>query len=560
MRFILIFLFLFGTLHAQNITLDPTVETYNLVPLVDIAIDPTNKITIDTILDHALLFEKSQKDFFYFHFSDKSYWFRFSLTNTQASTLSYRLNIPTAWLDEVTLYSIHSDGSYTQAQSGDQVPQKDLALHNRSIVFDLPVAQGAHLYYLKVQSKDALQIPIFLTQNETFYREESLLNIFFGLMSGIVFMMMLYAIFYYIYLRDHLYAIYAGYIFLFMMMVLSTHGYFLHYLWPDAFWFNERFYAFSFIGYLGFMTWFAKEFLNVKAFSPFWNKALIYATIFHLSLVLLSPVLPYTLVMQIGVATAAIIPFVLIIPTVLAIKSGQKWAKFYLFGWIPNTIFYTLWALSFFAILPYSLFLNNANSIGIVIELLIFSLGMVYRVEEIVRSEYRLSNDIKIDALTQVFNRYAFNREFPERLKITKFEQQNLYFVMLDVDSFKLYNDTYGHPMGDEALKIITATLSENLQRSCDNIYRLGGEEFGLLLCAGKSEKVTDMVEFLRASIEAKQITFKGSKTGVLTVSFGLIIVRPETEVDYTQVYQYADELLYQAKAQGRNCVVSKTV
>ena len=560
MRFLLAFLLFLYTLSAQNLTLDPAVEKYNLVPLVDVVIDPTNNMDIDTLVKNPLLFKKSQKEFFYFHFDDKSYWFRFSLTNKQASTLDYRLDVPTAWLDEVTLYSIHSDGSHSTSRSGDQVPRKEHTLPNRSIVFELPLTQGEHLYYLKVKSKDALQIPIFLTQRETFYNEENILNIFFGLISGIIFMMMLYAIFYYIYLKDHLYAIYAGYIFLFMMMVLSTHGYFLHYLWPDAFWFNEHFYLFSFIGYLGFMTWFAKEFLNVKAFSSFWNKALIYATVFHLSLVILSPILSYAFVMQIGIATAAVVPFLLLIPTILAIKSGQKWAKFYLFGWIPNIFFYTIWALSFFAILPYSLFFNNANSIGIIIELLIFSLGMVYRVEEIVRSEYRLSNDIKIDALTQVLNRYAFNREFPERLYTTRLEQQNLYFVMLDVDSFKLYNDTYGHPMGDEALKIITATLSDRLQRTCDKIYRLGGEEFALLLCAGKDESVPDMVESLRASIEARQIPFKSSKAGVLTVSFGLIIVRPETKVSYTEVYQYADELLYQAKAQGRNCVVSKTI
>lgn len=560
MRFLFTLLLFLSTLSAQEIVLEPDVEKYNLVPLVDVATAVDNEIDIEAVLEHKLPFQKSQRDFFYFHFSDKSYWFQFSLSNPSVETLSYRLNIPTSWLDEVRLYTIHKDGSYTMNRSGDHVPKKELALPNRSIVFALDVTPGEHLYYLRIRSDDALQVPIFLTQTELFYSEENLLNIFFGVITGIIIMMILYALFYYIYLRDHLYAIYAGYIFLFIMMVLSTHGYFLHYLWPDAFWFNERFYIFSFIGYLGFMTWFAKEFLNTKAFSPFWDKALIYATVFHLGIVLLAPVLPYPLVMQIGIATAAVIPFVLIIPTVMAIRSGQKWAKFYLFGWLPNTVFYTLWALSFFAIIPYSLFLNNANSIGIVIELLIFSLGMVYRVEEIVRSEYRLSHDIKKDALTQVANRYAFNQEFPQRLDAARAAGQHIYFVMLDVDAFKLYNDTYGHPMGDEALKIIASTLKSRLQRSCDSIYRLGGEEFGLLLCADQSEKVEEMVERLRASIEAQQITFKESKAEVVTASFGLLIVRPETAIDYTEVYQHADKLLYQAKAEGRNCVVSQTI
>jgi len=560
MRLLLSFLFFLSILQAEVLLLDKETEKYNLVPIVEIAIDSNDTADIETLLEHTLRFKKSEQDFFYFHFDPKNYWFRFSLENPYTETLDYRLNIPTAWLDEVRLYTFHDDGSYTLERSGDHVPQKELALPNRSIVFALDVTPGEHLYYLRIHAEDALQIPIFLTQRETFYREENVLNLFFGVITGIIIMMILYSLFYYIYLRDHLYAIYAGYIFLFIMMVLSTHGYFLHYLWPDAFWFNERFYIFSFIGYLGFMTWFAKEFLNVKAFSLFWEKTLSSIALFFFGLVLLSPLLPYALVMQIGVAMAAVVPFLLLIPTLLAIRSGQKWAKFYLFGWVPNIIFYTLWALSFFALIPYSLFLNNANSIGIVIELLIFSLGMVYRVEEIVRSEYQLSNDIKKDALTQVANRYAFNQEFPELLDTAKAAGQYIYFVMLDVDAFKLYNDSYGHPMGDEALKEIASALSSRLQRSCDRIYRLGGEEFGLLLCADRSEKIEEMVESLRESIEARQIPFTESDTKVVTASFGLIMVRPDTKVDYTEVYQHADRLLYQAKAQGRNCVVSQVI
>ena len=544
-------------MYATPVLLDQKVTEYNLVPIVEVCIDKNSSSSIDDIINNRYTFQQNTKDLLYYHFNQARYWFKFSLQNKTTQELYYKVSIPTAWLDNVTLYSLKEDGSYSVQRSGDHVKDAEKSVSNRSIVFSLPIPEGTSLYYMKIESDDALQLPMFLVEAEQFQHNEDTLNLFFAFVSGVIVMMFMYALFYFIYFKDYLYGIYMGYITTFIVMVLGTHGYFLQYLWKDAFAFNEWVYELSFIGYLGFMVWFAKEFLQVKNFSPRWDAFLKYLLIGHMSVIVLSPVLPYALIMELGVYSGAIVPFILVIPAIISLRYNNLMTKIYLLGWSINIVFYTLWALSFFAILPYTLFLNNANSIGVVLELLVFSIGMVYRVESIMQSNRKLHDDLKTDALTQVLNRHAFNIEFPLQLEEVQTKGQNLYFVMLDIDNFKLYNDTYGHPQGDEALKGVAALLQRHLQRHSDKIYRLGGEEFALVLCAENMSKAKAQVESLREAIVTEKIVFEAVSTKVLTASFGLVAISGESGRDYLSVYKEADALLYQAKEQGRNCVMS---
>ena len=552
------FLFL-SYLHAEPIVLNHKLQNYNVLPNVEIYIDKNNNTTIDELINKQFTFIQNTKELLYYHFNHSAFWFRFSIQNDQTQVQNYRLTIPTSWLDKVIFYTLNADGTCTEQISGDRVKYEQKSIKNRSIVFSLSIPKGLNHYYIKVKSNDALQLPIFLTQEQFFQEDEDKLNIYFAFLTGVILMMILYAFFYFIYLKDSLYGIYMGYIFTFILMVLSTHGYLLHYLYRDAFAFNEWIYEFSFIGYLGFMVWFAKEFLEVEHFSPRWNSFLKYLALAHLGILILSPILPYPLVMELGVYSGSITPFILIIPAVLSIKHNKIQTKFYLLGWSINIGSYTLWALGFFAILPYNIFINNANSIGVLFELLIFSLGLVYRVVTLIKSNNKLNTDIRIDALTQVLNRYAFNIEFPLQLKDVRKNGQVFFFAMLDIDNFKLYNDTYGHPQGDEALKRVALILAKQLQRRCDKVYRVGGEEFALVLCEENMSKAHHSIESLRKAIEEEKILFEHSDHNVLTASFGLVGISNK-DLDYKEIYKQADMLLYKAKANGRNCVISKEI
>lgn len=559
MRIFLILLsFFLINIEAKVLKLDATVEQYNLVPYVEIYIDANNSTTIDDILKNKHSFEKNDADLLYYHFNTSTFWFHFSIDNENTQFQEYMLHIPTAWLDRVVLYSVNKEGGYTSQYSGDHVLTHEKTIKNRSIVFNVSPKFGVSEYYIQVNSSDALQIPIFLIQKDRFDENKDKLNLFFAFITGIIFMMLLYSFFYFVYLKDYLYGVYSGYILTFLAVVLSTHGYFLYYIYPDSFGFNEWIYSVSFVSYIGFMAWFTKEYLQVKSFSKPWNIVLRYIVIYHFVLVLLSPFLSYPFLMQVGIVSGMIVPFILIVPALYSLKYKNVWTRFYLVGWSVNMVFYTLWALSFFAILPYTLFLNNANSVGVLFELVILSLGMIYRVNTLMKSNTQLKDDVQTDPLTQVANRYAFNIEFPLRMKEAKAKGEKIFFAMLDIDNFKLYNDTYGHPKGDEVLKTVAYLVDSNLHRVCDKIYRLGGEEFALLICAENMDKALSLVEKIRKSIEDEKIMFSNIERKILTVSFGLLGVDSSLDIDELMIYKYADDLLYEAKKQGKNCVLSR--
>ncbi|MBU1657722.1 diguanylate cyclase [bacterium] len=162
------------------------------------------------------------------------------------------------------------------------------------------------------------------------------------------------------------------------------------------------------------------------------------------------------------------------------------------------------------------------------------------------------------DELTSIHNRRYFNKILPKLINSAKREYENISFVMMDIDSFKLYNDIYGHHAGDEALKKIAAVLSISLQRADDYYFRLGGEEFGILFKGLSEHEAKELIEKIRKNIEDLHIKHENSGVSkYVTASFGLVYKKAELIQDTQELYQEADRLLYRAKAGGRNRVVS---
>lgn len=130
-------------------------------------------------------------------------------------------------------------------------------------------------------------------------------------------------------------------------------------------------------------------------------------------------------------------------------------------------------------------------------------------------------------------------------------------FYIFDLDLFKQYNDTFGHIAGDTALTKISKVLTtEVFKRDVDYLFRLGGEEFCGILIAEDIHKIERNVEKARKAIEGLQLKHPGNKSGFLTASFGVAIIHSFEVRDFDKIYKIADQALYEAKEQGRNCIV----
>jgi diguanylate cyclase (GGDEF)-like protein len=161
-----------------------------------------------------------------------------------------------------------------------------------------------------------------------------------------------------------------------------------------------------------------------------------------------------------------------------------------------------------------------------------------------------------IDSMTNLYNRRHFDTLFPIKQKTQKRREKSLIFMMIDIDNFKRYNDTYGHDAGDRVISSVASKLKNSLHRSTDTASRLGGEEFGILLeDMTKSQSINFANKLLHAIEDMHIIHEKNLASNFVTTSIGLSVIPPDTQYDMKKIYQLTDKALYHSKENGRNQV-----
>lgn len=162
----------------------------------------------------------------------------------------------------------------------------------------------------------------------------------------------------------------------------------------------------------------------------------------------------------------------------------------------------------------------------------------------------KLGKLASLDPLTEAYNRRHFlelaNTEFAKAQRFNR----PLSVIMLDVDKFKVINDTYGHPTGDAALKQLTQ-LCQNVGRSSEIVGRFGGEEFVICCPDTDPDGALAVAERLRCAIESSSLSFEGH-TLQYTASFGVTSIQPEDQ-SLNDMLRRSDQLLYYSKDNGRN-------
>ncbi|OGU05848.1 MAG: diguanylate cyclase response regulator [Geobacteraceae bacterium GWC2_58_44] len=162
------------------------------------------------------------------------------------------------------------------------------------------------------------------------------------------------------------------------------------------------------------------------------------------------------------------------------------------------------------------------------------------------------------DGLTSLYNHRHFQEALALEFCRSKRYGKQCSVIFIDVDNFKMYNDTHGHPEGDRLLKTLSEIMMKHL-RNTDLAARYGGEEFVLVLPETAKESAIRIAEGLRVKVENQP--FHGRETqplGSVTISIG-VASYPEDGADAPAVMAYADQLLYKAKHGGRNMVVGYT-
>ncbi len=159
------------------------------------------------------------------------------------------------------------------------------------------------------------------------------------------------------------------------------------------------------------------------------------------------------------------------------------------------------------------------------------------------------------DGLTGLFNRRHFDRALGRRWRLEARADRRgfLAVIMADVDSYKSYNDHYGHQRGDECLSAIAQAIASSATRVTDTVARYGGEEFALILSDTDQEGAFVVAERIRQAVENLRIPHEACSAGIITLSLGVAALQTRDGGDPTALVHAADRALYAAKRQGRN-------
>ncbi len=178
--------------------------------------------------------------------------------------------------------------------------------------------------------------------------------------------------------------------------------------------------------------------------------------------------------------------------------------------------------------------------------------------EALYKANLELQRLVNLDGLTQVANRRRLDHYLKQEWQRAIREQIPLSFLLCDIDYFKFYNDSCGHPAGDECLQRVAFVIKEVIKRPSDLVARYGGEEFAVVLPHTPIEGAKELAYCIQKDLQALKLVHPHSAVSeYVTLSIGIASTIPIAQSSVNSLVERADNALYQAKRQGRNFIVT---
>jgi diguanylate cyclase len=516
-------------------------------------------------------------------FTESAYWFYLRIHNRNSTRNQWVLESLYSIMDQLDVYYRFNDGREQHQQAGDSVMFHQRARAHHNINFGLELAAGETVdVFIRAQTTGAIQMPVMLWSEVAFADKVSTEQIVFGLYYGMLFSLGIYNLLLFLVIRDRNYLLYVFYIASYGLFQMSLNGLAFQYLWPDSpDWNNRSIACLMGIG-MFFITLFSHSFLALKNNSPFLSKVFIGFMVVYLGIAAATFVLPYQLVIRTGTLASTFGVLCIMTSAVVCLIKRFRPARYFFVSWAVLLLGMLAYTLKTFSLLPANFITEYAIQIGSVLEVLLLSLALADRIRilqdenqrmqarvneeleqhvrertlELERANRKLEELSTTDGLTGLKNRRHFNEVFALECKRTSRSGDTLSVILIDIDHFKNLNDSYGHLLGDECIKAVADAIAKAAFRQTDTKCRYGGEEFVVLMPSTPAEGALRVAGNIQEAIRALEIPHQGKKLAV-TASLGVATVASEHEDAVRDVLAQADQALYQAKASGRNAVVS---
>ena len=538
--------------------------SYSLTSYMEILENADPSWTLDDVSSgrQSDRFRPVGKDRVNIKYTNQVNWFRFSITGVQAET-GWLLTSDYPFFFDLALYgpippepTSETSSFSTLVSTGLDHRFSDASFNYRLPV--LPIRPADGVYYLRTVTHSMTPIQFRIVDTTSFAGEALSQRMVFGICIGILLCMLLYNLFICVSLRSSTYLYYVLYIFCLLTTSLFLYGYLGELLHIPGDLYMRLMWVFA----GGFTLWamtFIRSFLSTRENAPIMDKIVVAAIIYGVVMSLLGAFGMTRTAWYLGFFSSIASPFIGLTAGIASLKSGVRGAKYFLLAWGVFIAAILVASLDFVRLLPNWPFPKQSLLIGSAFESTLLSLALADRIRALredklllQKQERHLQHLSQTDGLTGLYNkRYFLDRLVAE----TGWDpsDQPLCMVMMDVDNFKKFNDTYGHLAGDRVLSELAATMKENV-RDNDVCCRFGGEEFAVIMPRTNVEHAYQATERIRKAFADRVIEFEGQSLRA-AISLGLAALKPGENVK--DLINRADQALYQAKRQGKNQTVA---
>lgn len=566
----------------SHITLDFK-ESYPLSKSISYVEDKSQKHQLQDAIQLNRLgqFKSGQKDILNFGFTDSAYWFYFKVTNLHQSNTHWVLKCLYPLLDRMDVYIIDSADNVKAMSAGDSVSYDKRSHPHLYSNFDIMIDQNETVeVYMRAKTEGAIQMPLLLSSKKEFDRDHFQKVLILGAYYGVIVALALYNLVVFLSIRDRNYFYYVLFIISFSLFQLTHNGFFLKFIWPESPEYSNPALAVFMNLALVFICLFTRTFLDLKKNLPIFYRLFQALILFSVTLSVGTIVMPYNTQVVISSLLTVVVAVCVISSSIICLLKGVKEARYFLLSFAFLMLGILFYSLKSFGFISTNIFTEHIMQVGSALQVILLSFALVdkfrliaeahdriqlrtneqleikvrERTSELKKANEALENLSQTDGLTGLKNRRYLDQVLLSEIKRASRKDAPFSLILLDVDHFKQFNDTWGHIGGDHCLVTLASVLKDLVKRDSDTLARYGGEEFAIILPQTNAQGAEITAERVRTAIENTPIEVEGQQT-TITISLGVAEFCSENKCNQEQLLRQADQALYQSKKSGRNRV-----